>query len=87
MQEPPLTRGLLRVRALPSPCMGDLPRLAADAAVDDVVDAVDREGCAVERFISASKVARLQELLDDIIFPPFLGYVDGRHPRRALGLR
>jgi ectoine hydroxylase-related dioxygenase (phytanoyl-CoA dioxygenase family) len=28
---------------------------------------------------------RLQELLGYNIFPPFLGYVDGRHPRRALG--
>jgi len=30
---------------------------------------------------------RLQELLGYNIFPPFLGYVDGRHPRRALGER
>ncbi len=28
---------------------------------------------------------RLQELLGYNIFPPFLGYVDGRHPRRVLG--
>lgn len=28
---------------------------------------------------------RLQELLGYNIHPPFLGYVDGRHPRRALG--
>jgi ectoine hydroxylase-related dioxygenase (phytanoyl-CoA dioxygenase family) len=27
---------------------------------------------------------RLQELLGYNVFPPFLGYVDGRHPRRAL---
>ena len=27
---------------------------------------------------------RLQELLGYNIFPPFLGYVDGRHPRRTL---
>jgi len=27
---------------------------------------------------------RLQELLGYNIFPPFLGYVDGRHPRRAI---
>lgn len=27
---------------------------------------------------------RLQELLGFNIFPPFLGYVDGRHPRRTL---
>jgi ectoine hydroxylase-related dioxygenase (phytanoyl-CoA dioxygenase family) len=28
---------------------------------------------------------RLQELLGYNVYPPFLGYVDGRHPRRALG--
>ena len=28
---------------------------------------------------------RLQELLGYNIFPPFLGYVDGRHPKRTLG--
>jgi len=27
---------------------------------------------------------RLQELLGYNVFPPFLGYVDGRHPRRSL---
>jgi ectoine hydroxylase-related dioxygenase (phytanoyl-CoA dioxygenase family) len=27
---------------------------------------------------------RLQELLGYNVFPPFLGYVDGRHPRRVL---
>jgi hypothetical protein len=26
----------------------------------------------------------LQELLGYNVFPPFLGYVDGRHPRRTL---
>ncbi len=29
--------------------------------------------------------SRLQELLGYNIHPPFLGYVDGRHPRRSLG--
>jgi len=172
--------------------MGELPRLRADASVADVVDALQREGCAVvERFIDHAKVAalraelapfreqtptgrndfegfdtvpgshttgpsdlpspdtaitatmpagsvmfysgtvwhggganrtserrlgvileyvaswlraqenhvvavspevmrtlppRLQELLGYNIFPPFLGYVDGRHPRRALAV-
>ena len=27
---------------------------------------------------------RLQELIGYNVYPPFLGYVDGRHPRRAL---
>ncbi len=30
---------------------------------------------------------RLQELLGYNIYPPFLGYVDGRHPRRLLEQR
>jgi ectoine hydroxylase-related dioxygenase (phytanoyl-CoA dioxygenase family) len=32
----------------------------------------------------ASLPGRLQELLGYNIFPPFMGYVDGRHPRRFL---
>jgi ectoine hydroxylase-related dioxygenase (phytanoyl-CoA dioxygenase family) len=32
----------------------------------------------------ATLPARLQELLGYDIYPPFLGYVDGRHPRRFL---
>jgi hypothetical protein len=28
--------------------------------------------------------ARLQELLGYNIYPPFIGYVDGRHPRKLL---
>ena len=46
---------------------------------------------AQENHVTAVPVAimrtlepRLQELLGYNIFPPFLGYVDGRHPRRAL---
>jgi hypothetical protein len=27
---------------------------------------------------------RLQELLGYNIYPPFVGYVDGRHPRKVL---
>jgi ectoine hydroxylase-related dioxygenase (phytanoyl-CoA dioxygenase family) len=27
---------------------------------------------------------RLQELLGYNIYPPFIGYVDGRHPRKLL---
>jgi len=27
---------------------------------------------------------RLQELLGYNVFPPFVGYVDGKHPRKAL---
>lgn len=44
--------------------MGELPRLGARASVDEVVAALDREGCAVvERFIDAAKVAALKEEL------------------------
>jgi ectoine hydroxylase-related dioxygenase (phytanoyl-CoA dioxygenase family) len=37
---------------------------------------------AVPREVVAELPARLQELLGYNIHPPFLGYVDGRHPRR-----
>jgi ectoine hydroxylase-related dioxygenase (phytanoyl-CoA dioxygenase family) len=39
---------------------------------------------AVPREIVRDLPERLQELLGYNIYPPFLGYVDGRHPRRAL---
>jgi ectoine hydroxylase-related dioxygenase (phytanoyl-CoA dioxygenase family) len=39
---------------------------------------------AVPRETVAGLPERLQELLGYNIYPPFLGYVDGRHPRRFL---
>ena len=39
---------------------------------------------AVPRDVVARLPERLQELLGYNIYPPFLGYVDGRHPRRTL---
>jgi hypothetical protein len=39
---------------------------------------------AVPRSIAAELPERLQELLGYNIYPPFLGYVDGTHPRRVL---
>ena len=39
---------------------------------------------AVPRETAASLPERLQELLGYNIYPPFLGYVDGRHPARCL---
>jgi ectoine hydroxylase-related dioxygenase (phytanoyl-CoA dioxygenase family) len=39
---------------------------------------------AVSREVVAALPERLQELLGYNIYPPFLGYVDGRHPRRSL---
>ena len=39
---------------------------------------------AVPREVAATLPERLQELLGYNIYPPFVGYVDGRHPRRAL---
>ena len=39
---------------------------------------------AVPRSIARELPERLQELLGYNIFPPFVGYVDGRHPRRVL---
>ncbi len=39
---------------------------------------------AVPRDIARGLPERLQELLGYNIYPPFMGYVDGRHPRRVL---
>jgi ectoine hydroxylase-related dioxygenase (phytanoyl-CoA dioxygenase family) len=39
---------------------------------------------AVPPEVAAELPERLQELLGYNIYPPFLGYVDGRHPRRVL---
>ncbi len=39
---------------------------------------------AVPRDVAADLPERLQELLGYNIYPPFVGYVDGRHPRRVL---
>jgi ectoine hydroxylase-related dioxygenase (phytanoyl-CoA dioxygenase family) len=39
---------------------------------------------AVPRAIARDLPERLQELLGYNIYPPFVGYVDGRHPRRVL---
>ena len=39
---------------------------------------------AVPRDVVETLPERLQELLGYNIFPPFLGYVDGRHPRRYI---
>ena len=39
---------------------------------------------AVPRETAAGLPPRLQELLGYNIYPPFVGYVDGRHPRRVL---
>src|SRR5207302_1149358 len=40
---------------------------------------------AVPRDVVAQLPARLQELLGYNVYPPFVGYVDGRHPRKLLG--
>jgi ectoine hydroxylase-related dioxygenase (phytanoyl-CoA dioxygenase family) len=39
---------------------------------------------AVPREVARQLPERLQELLGYDIYPPFLGYVDGRHPRKVL---
>jgi hypothetical protein len=39
---------------------------------------------AVPREIARALPERLQELLGYNIYPPFVGYVDGRHPRKVL---
>lgn len=42
---------------------------------------------AVPQEVAATLPERLQELLGYNIYPPFVGYVDGRHPRRVLDAR
>jgi hypothetical protein len=41
---------------------------------------------AVPRDVARNLPERLQELLGYNIYPPFVGYVDGHHPRRVLSL-
>jgi ectoine hydroxylase-related dioxygenase (phytanoyl-CoA dioxygenase family) len=41
---------------------------------------------AVPREVAATLPERLQELLGYNVHPPFIGYVDGRHPRRLFEL-
>ena len=45
---------------------------------------VENHVLAVPRDVVRTLPARLQELLGYNVYPPFLGYVDGRHPRRVL---
>ena len=40
---------------------------------------------AVPKSIVEGLDGRLQELLGYNVHPPFIGYVDGRHPKRLLG--
>jgi ectoine hydroxylase-related dioxygenase (phytanoyl-CoA dioxygenase family) len=45
---------------------------------------VENHVLAVPRDTVRGLPERLQELLGYNVYPPFLGYVDGRHPRRLL---
>ena len=45
---------------------------------------VENHVLAVPRDVVRKLPERLQELLGYNVYPPFLGYVDGRHPRRVL---
>jgi len=45
---------------------------------------VENHLLAVKPDVVATLPERLQELLGYNIYPPFIGYVDGRHPRRLL---
>jgi ectoine hydroxylase-related dioxygenase (phytanoyl-CoA dioxygenase family) len=45
---------------------------------------VENHVLAVPPSLAASLPERLQELLGYNIHPPFIGYVDGRHPRKLL---
>jgi ectoine hydroxylase-related dioxygenase (phytanoyl-CoA dioxygenase family) len=45
---------------------------------------VENHVLAVPRSVVATLPPKLQELLGYNVYPPFIGYVDGRHPRRLL---
>jgi ectoine hydroxylase-related dioxygenase (phytanoyl-CoA dioxygenase family) len=45
---------------------------------------VENHVLAVPRAVVATLPPKLQELLGYNVYPPFIGYVDGRHPRRLL---
>jgi ectoine hydroxylase-related dioxygenase (phytanoyl-CoA dioxygenase family) len=63
----------------------DRPRLGV--AIEYVVSWLrpqETQLLAVPRAVAAGLPERLQELLGYNVYPPFLGYVDGRHPRRVL---
>ncbi len=45
---------------------------------------VENHVLAVDRTVVQGLPERLQELLGYNVYPPFLGYVDGRHPRKLL---
>jgi ectoine hydroxylase-related dioxygenase (phytanoyl-CoA dioxygenase family) len=46
---------------------------------------VENHALAVPREVVRTLPTRMQELLGYNIGPPFIGYVDGRHPRYTLG--
>jgi ectoine hydroxylase-related dioxygenase (phytanoyl-CoA dioxygenase family) len=48
---------------------------------------VENHVLAVPPSLASTLPERLQELLGYNIHPPFIGYVDGRHPRKLLGER
>jgi ectoine hydroxylase-related dioxygenase (phytanoyl-CoA dioxygenase family) len=63
----------------------DQPRLGVILEyVSSWLRAQENHVLAVPREVAAGLPERLQELLGYNIYPPFVGYVDGRHPRRSL---
>jgi len=63
----------------------DQPRLGVILEyVSSWLRAQENHVLAVPREVAAQLPERLQELLGYNIFPPFVGYVDGRHPRRYI---
>jgi len=63
----------------------DRPRLGVILEyVSSWLRAQETHVLAVRPEVVATLPERLQELLGYNIYPPFLGYVDGRHPRRSL---
>jgi ectoine hydroxylase-related dioxygenase (phytanoyl-CoA dioxygenase family) len=63
----------------------DKPRLGVILEyVSSWLRAQENHVLAVPREVAEELPERLQELLGYNIFPPFVGYVDGRHPRRYI---
>ena len=57
-------------------------QLTPETAVHDKSDA---DMVLLASFKFSGEAQMLQELLGYNVHPPFIGYVDGRHPRKLLG--
>ena len=61
-----------------------MERLASLAYCEPWLRQIENQVLAVPRDMTARYSPRVQELLGYSIHPPFMGYVDGMHPRRLI---